>query len=148
MYCVVSYTTQTTQVNGVPSTTTQPVYGSVRKKRTKYETYMYEIQRWFKSRELIAEGNERNNVHWPHYTLDSSTLERIEKTKETYLVFFQTAKGKQYQQKLPESDWNALDDTMEYELRVNLYGKITSLPKALNRRNTSSANNFPQQKMS
>jgi hypothetical protein len=125
-YEVVSYNTQTTQINGVTSTTTQPVYGNVPRRRRKYT---YEIQRWFKSRELVAEGEEHNAVHWPHYTLDSSTSERIEATKETYLVFFQTAKGKHYRQKLSESDWNALDDTIDYDLRVNLYGKITALPK-------------------
>jgi hypothetical protein len=141
-YEVVSYNTQTTQINGVTSTTTQPVYGNVPRTRRKYT---YEIQRWFKSRELVAEGEEHNDVHWPHYTLDSSTSERVEATKETYLVFFQTAKGKQYQQKLSESDWNALDDTMEYALRVNLYGKITALPKARGTMQASAQYNPPQQ---
>jgi hypothetical protein len=141
---IVSYTTRTTQINGVTSTTTEPVYGSVRKKRTKYT---YEIQRWFKSRELISQGKDHHNVHWPHYTLDQSTLERIDKTKETYLAFFQTAKGKQYQQKLSESDWNALDDTVEYDLRINLYGKITALPKARGTMKASAYYNAPQQNM-
>jgi hypothetical protein len=139
---VVSYTTSTTQINGVTSTISEPVYGSVRRERTKYS---YEIQRWFKSRELVSEGSEQHNVHWPHYTLDQSTLERIDKTKESYLVFFQTPKGKQYQQKLSESNWNALDDTMEYALRVNLYGKITALPKARGTMQASAQYNAPQQ---
>jgi hypothetical protein len=141
---VVSYNTQTTQVNGVTSTTTVPVYGSVRKQRTKYT---YEIQEWVPSRTFVSEGSEHNNVYWPRYTLDRSTSERISDTKETYQVFFQTAKGKQYKQKLSESDWNALDDTMDYELRVNLYGKITKLPKACTLIAPVAAYDFPQQKM-
>ena len=140
-YEVVSYNTQTTQINGVTSTSTQPVYGNVARRRRKYT---YEIQRWFKSRELVAEGEQHNDVHWPHYTLDSSTSERIEATKETYLAFFQAAKGKQYKQKLSESDWNALDDTMEYDLRVNLYGKITKLPEARGTMKASAQYNAPQ----
>jgi hypothetical protein len=138
---IVSYTTQTTQVNGVTSTTSQPVYGMVPQKRIKYR---YEIQRWFKSRELVSEGNEHDNVYWPSYTLDASTLERVEAKKETYLVFFRTAKGKQYQEKLAESDWNALDDTLEYELRINLYGKIINLPEVINRDKAVPMDNFPQ----
>ncbi len=126
---IISYNTQTTQINGVTSTTTTPVYGSVRKKRTKYT---YEIQEWLHSRTLVSEGSEHNDVYWPRYTLDHSTSERISDTKETYQVFFQTAKGKQYKRQLSESDWNALDDTIDYELRVNLYGKITKLPQACN----------------
>ncbi len=144
-YEVVSYNTTTTQINGVTSTTTEPVYANVPKRRTKYT---YEIQEWVHSRTLVADGNEHNNVHWPHYTLDRSTSERINDTKETYLVFFQTAKGKQYKQKLSVSDWNALDDTMEYELCVNLYGKITKLPKACNAIATGATYDFPQQEMS
>jgi hypothetical protein len=137
-YQIVSYNTKTTQVNGITSTTTEPVYGDVPKRRTKYT---YEIQEWVHSRTLVAEGNEHNSVHWPHYTLDHSTSERIEDTKETYHVFFQTAKGRQYQQNLAERDWNALNDTMEYALRVNLYGKITKPPEV---RNTTAMYNHPQ----
>jgi hypothetical protein len=77
----------------------------------------------------------------------TSSSERVEATKETYLVFFQTAKGKQYQQKLSESDWNALDDTMEYALRVNLYAKITALPEARGTMKASAQYNAPQQNM-
>jgi hypothetical protein len=141
---IVSYNTQTTQINGVSSTTTTPVYGSVRRQRTKYT---YEIQEWVPSRTLLSEGSEQNDVHWPRYTLDRSTSERIADTKETYLVFFQTAKGRQYKEKLPVEVWNTLDDTQEYELRVNLYGKITKLPKACDTIATGAAYDLQQQKM-
>lgn len=136
-YEIVSYNTKTTQVNGNTSTTTEPVYGSVLKRRTKYT---YEIQKWVHSRTLVAEGNEQNTVHWPHYTLNRSTLEQVSDRKETYQVFFETTRGRQYQQKLPESDWKALDDTLQYSLRVNLYGKVTKLPEALQTPTKAAAN--------
>ncbi len=141
---IVAYNTRTTQINGATSTTSEPVYGRVRKKRTKYT---YEIQRWFKSRELIAEGDKHYDVHWPAYTLDQSTSEKVDEKKETYLAFFQTAKGKQYKHKFSESDWNALNDTMEYALRVNLYGRVTKLPKVRGMLKSSTyLYNTPQQK--
>src|SRR5579862_2555823 len=59
------YANTTTNANGTPSTTTQPVYQLVPHWRTKY---LYEIQRWRTSREFRAEGDTRNDVHWPTYT--------------------------------------------------------------------------------
>lgn len=111
----------TTDANGNSSTVSEPVYEMVTRWRTKY---MYEIQRWRKSREELAEGND-HIAYWPSYTLDKSTQERIEKTKETYRVFFRTATGKTYQHKLAESDWSALDEKATYKLRVTLYGGVT-----------------------
>lgn len=120
--------TKTTWVNGRATTTTQPVYGYVTRSRTKYT---YEIQKWIKSREPLAEGEGRATLHWPTYILDSTTQERVKKTQEKYLVVFQTAKGKTYKRALSETDWTALDDTSTYLLKVNLFGQIMQcLPSA------------------
>lgn len=124
-YQVVRVETRTTSdANGNTSTTSQPVYAWVTKYRTKYT---YEFQRWRKSRELLAEGNDRNNVYWPRYTLDETTQEQIDKTRESYEVFFQTAKGKQYSRELAQNEWNALDEQATYRLRVTLYNRITNM---------------------
>lgn len=121
-YEVTSYNTTTTHnPDGTTSTTTEPVYSMVPHSRT---VYKYEIQRWCKSRDVIAEEDSRN-PYWPHYTLSTQPQERVRTTKEKYLVHFQTEKGKQYRRKLPESEWAALDDHMPYRLRVTLYGKVT-----------------------
>jgi hypothetical protein len=117
----ISSSTTTTTVNGVTSTTTQPVYGFVPRWRTKYT---YEIQKWLRSRELLAKGEERATLHWPTFVLDHSTLERVEKTEEKYLVFFRTTKGKIYRRKLTAADWVALDETSTYILSVNLFGRV------------------------
>jgi hypothetical protein len=121
-YELTRYETRTsTDGDGNTTTTSEPVYESV----TRYETvYRYEIQRWRRSRIEVAEGQNRI-VHWPSYTLNQSTYERVEKTKENYQVIFQTAKGKTYQQKLPESEWATLDEQATYKLRVTLYGGVT-----------------------
>jgi hypothetical protein len=120
---ITSYTTTTTSnADGTPSTTTQPVYQMVPHWRTKY---LYEIQRWRKSRELLAEGDKRTDVHWPPYTLDTERQERVEETHEHYQICFQTAKGKRYTCELPESEWTALDEQPAYRLRVTLLGKVT-----------------------
>jgi hypothetical protein len=114
-------TITTTDANGNTTTTSQPVYGFVTRSRIRYR---YEIQKWRRSRIKVAEGND-HIAHWPLYTLDKSTQERIEKTKENYQVCFQTPKGKTYQRKLPESEWAALDEQTTYKLRVTLYGGVT-----------------------
>jgi hypothetical protein len=125
---IISYNTQTTHnADGTPSTTTVPVYGIVPHQRTKY---FYEIQRWQDSRELLSEGGKQSNVYWPPYTLNVSTSERIRKTKEIYLVFFQSAKGKTYKRQLPESEWTTLDEQSTYRLRITLYGKVTQIAPA------------------
>ena len=113
--------TRTTTVNGQTTTTSNPVYGFVTRWRTKYS---YEIQRWRDSRIVVAEDQTRTNVHWPSYTLDASTQEREKNRKEQYLVYFQTAKGKQYKRKMQESAWRDLDAEVPYILRVNLFGQI------------------------
>lgn len=119
---VVRYDTHTTtDASGNSSTTTTPVFEMVPRRRTKY---MYEIQEWCQSRELLAEG-DRTNLHWPAYTLDAHTQERVQDTTEKYLVFFQTTKGKQYQHELPLSEWKALDEHSAYQLRLTLYGQVT-----------------------
>lgn len=98
-YEVVSYNTQTTQINGVTSTSTQPVYGNVARRRRKYT---YEIQRWFKSRELVAEGEQHNDVHWPHYTLDSSTSEKSRPQKRPTWRFFRRQKANNINKSSPK----------------------------------------------
>ncbi|HLZ58686.1 MAG TPA: hypothetical protein VKR06_17240 [Ktedonosporobacter sp.] len=106
---VIRYDTRTTtDASGRTTTTTQPIYGLVSHSRTKYS---YEIQEWVESRELQAQGEERATLHWPTYQLDRRTHERMQKTQEKYLVFFQTIKGKTYKRALSEADWAALDDT-------------------------------------
>ena len=118
----------TTDADGSTSTTTEPVYEFVTRYRTKYT---YEIQRWRKSREVLAEGDDHVNVYWPDYTLDETTQEQIDKTRETYQVFFQTAKGKQYRRELTQDAWDALDEQATYRLRVTLYGKVTDITPEL-----------------
>lgn len=113
--------TTTTQVNGQTTTTTRPVYSFVTRWRTKYS---YEIQRWVNSRELQAEGKQRATLRWPSYTLNPDTQERVKKTQERYLVFFQTIKGKTYEQTMPESEWAFLDEKSSYTLKVNLFGQL------------------------
>jgi hypothetical protein len=123
-YEVVRHDTRTTVVNGTTTTTTQPVYGFVSHTRRKYT---YEIQKWAKSRELLAEGEERATLHWPAYTLDRSTQERVKSVQEKYLVHFQSAKGKKYRQTLPEAEWTALDDQSTYTLKMSVFGHITHI---------------------
>lgn len=114
-------TTTTTTGNGQTSTTSRPVYESVTRWRTKY---IYEIQKWVRSRELVAEGSERATLHWPTYRLDHSTQEQIEGTTEKYLVTFRSAKDKKYTRRLAEADWTALDEQATYTLKVNLFGQV------------------------
>ena len=112
---------RTIVINGKMQMSTQAVYGYVTRTRTKYT---YEIQKWVDSRALDTEGEERATLSWPHYSLDRETFERVKKTWEKYLVFFQNAKGKQYKRKLPEEEWIALDDLAIYRLKVNLFGQV------------------------
>jgi hypothetical protein len=114
--------TNTTTVNGVTTTTTQPVYGLVPRTRIKYT---YKIQRWVDSRVLVA--SEDNHIaYWPHYTLDASTSEREKSREEKYIAHFETAKGKKYQRELPESEWADLDERATCMLKVNLFGHVMS----------------------
>ncbi len=119
-YQQISTQTNTTTVNGVTTTTTQPVYGFVWRTRTKYT---YEIQRWVESRMLVA-SEDNHSAYWPSYTLDASTSEREKETEERYIVHFQTAKGKTYQRELPESEWAALDEHTTCTLKVDLFGQV------------------------
>ncbi len=122
-YGITGYTSTTTyDANGTPTTTIEPVYGLVPHQQMKYT---YEIQRWRKSRELLAEGDKRTGVHWPYYTLDAQRHERVGRTHEKYQVFFQTAKGKRYTCELPEKEWAALDEQRAYRLWVTLLGRVT-----------------------
>jgi len=114
-------TTTTTSANGQTTTTSRPIYQSATRWRTKY---IYEIQKWIRSRELVAEGTERATLHWPAYRLDRSTQEQIEDATEKYLVTFRSAKGKKYTRRLTEADWTALDEQATYTLEVNLFGQV------------------------
>ncbi|HVU68387.1 MAG TPA: hypothetical protein VHD63_14710 [Ktedonobacteraceae bacterium] len=113
--------TITTTQNGQTTTTTRPVYRHVTRWRWRY---FYEIERWVRSRDLRAEGTDRASCHWPAYQLNQSTHERIEKTREKYVAFFQTAKGKQFKRELPEEAWMALDEQATYTLKVNFFGRV------------------------
>lgn len=117
-----STTRTTTDANGNTCTHTEPVYAMVPHTRTKY---LYEIQRWRKSRELVTEGDDRTRVYWPSYTLDHQTQERIQTARGLYKVIFQTAKGKTYRRQLPEKEWTELDEQSAYRLRITLFGKVT-----------------------
>ncbi|GHO94445.1 hypothetical protein KSF_044930 [Reticulibacter mediterranei] len=117
-------TRTTTDANGNTTTTTHSVYEPVVRYRTQYT---YEIQRWRRSREVLAEGNDRNHVYWPDYTLDETTQEQIDKTQESYQVFFQATKGKQYHRELTQDEWTVLDEQATYRLRVTIYGTITDI---------------------
>ncbi|SRR5258707_10469249 len=121
VYQQVGTDTTTSTVNGQTTTTSQPRYGYVTHWRTRYT---YEIQQWQPSRALQAGGQERSGVHWPAYSLDASTQERVESREEQYLVIFQTARGKQYKRKLLQTAWADLDDQATYTLKVNLFGRI------------------------
>lgn len=113
--------TRTTTVNDQTITTSEPVYEFVTRWRTKYT---YEIQRWQPSRTVVAEGKERTGVHWPSYTLDASTQERVKDRKEQYLILFRSTKGKQYKRELREEVWYDFDEKAAYSLKVNLFGQI------------------------
>jgi hypothetical protein len=123
-YEVVRHETRSTTMNGNTTTTTQPVYGFVPRTRTKYS---YELQRWVKSRELQAAGEERSTLHWPAYIPDNSQLEQEKSRQEKYLVFFRTPKGKTYKYKLSEAAWAALDDTAIHILKVTIFGQIMEI---------------------
>ena len=113
--------TRTTTVDGQTTTTSEPVYGYVTRWRTRYT---YEIQRWQPSRTAVAEGDKRPGVHWPSYTLDTSTHERVRDQKEQYLVLLQSTRGKQYKRELQEAAWYDFDEKATYSLKVNLFGQI------------------------
>jgi hypothetical protein len=114
-------TRTTTDANGNTTTTTQPVSGWVTHWRTRY---LYEIQRWITSRQLNTSGEDRE-PYWPEYVLDESISERVCKTKETYLVHFQNAKGKSFQREMPEDAWAHFDERDTYALKATVFGRIT-----------------------
>lgn len=113
--------TRTTTIGDQTTTTSEPVYEFVTRWRTKYT---YEIQQWQPSRTLLAQGEERAGVHWPSYTLDASTQERVKDQKEQYLAIFQMPKGKHATRELQEAAWYDFDEQAPYLLKINLFGQI------------------------
>lgn len=113
----------TTDATGKTTTTMQPVYGWVTRWRTKY---LYEIQRWVESRQLDA-SEENRQPYWPAYDLDKSVSERVRDRQEQYLVHYRSARGKQFQRKLPEDAWSQVDEKETYVLKTNVFGRITQV---------------------
>lgn len=125
VYQVVSHRTTTTMINGQPIVSTQPVYGFVPHPRKKF---LYEIQEWVKSRDVVASGEDRR-PYWPEYVL-AGPDERVGETQEIYQVAFQTIKGRIYRVTLPkEEDWAALDETATYKLQISLLGEVLQVQK-------------------
>lgn len=118
---VVGHNTSTTQnPNGTTSTTSTPIYRMVPHTRRKY---LYEIQRWMASRQLVSSEKKRK-PYWPSYALDERVSERVCNRSEKYLVHFRSAKGKPFQRELPEDAWAHLDEKETYVLKTTVFGRI------------------------
>lgn len=113
-------TRTTTDANGNTTTTTVPVYEWVTRWRTKY---VYEIQHWMDSRQLVSSEQNRN-PYWPAYALNESVSERVSNTKEKYLVHLQSAKGKQFRREMPEEAWTQFDEKQTYMVKADIFGHI------------------------
>ena len=86
--------------------------------------YSYEELEWRKGRTLTAAGADRNEVHWPEYTLAPG--ERVRGKAETYSgTFTASAKqAKQYAVTLDEAQWRALALGTTYRLSLGLLGGV------------------------
>jgi hypothetical protein len=96
----------------------QPVTGQELRTRT---FYTYEEPEWRKSRTLTASGADRDEVHWPEYTLAPG--ERVRGKAETYSGTF-TASAKQYEATLEEVQWRTLALGTRYRLSLGLLGGV------------------------
>ena len=114
-------TRTTTDANGNTTTTTVPVSEWVTHWRTRY---LYEIQRWIDSRQLVSSEQNRK-PYWPSYVLDERVSERVCHTKEKYLVHFRSAKGKQFRREMPEDAWAHFDEKETYVVKTTVFGRIT-----------------------
>jgi hypothetical protein len=83
--------------------------------------YTYEALEWRESRTFTASGADRNDVHWPEYTLAPG--ERVRGKAETYSVTF-TAPAKQYETTLDETQWGVLTHGTTYRLSLGLLGGV------------------------
>lgn len=101
-----------------------PITSTVPRTRT---FYTYEALEWRESRTLTASGADRNDVHWPEYTLAPG--ERVRGKTETYSVAF-TASAKRYQATLDETQWRALTLGTTYRLRLGLLGGVRDVMPA------------------
>lgn len=124
-----SNTRTTTDANGNTSMVTEPVYEWVTRWRTRY---LYAIQRWIDSRHLISSEKNRK-PYWPSYALDVWVSERVRNATEIYLVHFQSAKGKQFQRKMPEDAWIHFDEKDTYVLKITIFGRIKRVEPDLDR---------------
>jgi hypothetical protein len=83
--------------------------------------YTYEALEWRAGRTLTASGTDRNEVHWPKYTLAPG--ERVRGKSETYSVTF-IAPAKQYEATLDETQWRTLTLGTTYRLSLGLLGGV------------------------
>jgi hypothetical protein len=83
--------------------------------------YSYEALEWRNGRTLTASGADRDQVHWPDYTLAPG--ERVRRTSETYSVTF-TAPARQYEKTLDEGQWRALALGTSYRLSLGPLGGV------------------------
>jgi hypothetical protein len=109
--------------NGMPGPQ-QPM--TKQEMRTRY-FYTYEELEWSKSRTLTAWGADRNEVHWPEYTLAPG--ERVRGQAETYSGTFtasakQAKQAKQYEATLDEAQWRTLALGTTYRLTLGLLGGV------------------------
>jgi hypothetical protein len=98
--------------------------------------YTYEELEWDKGRTLTASGADRNEVHWPEYTLAPG--ERVRRKAETYSGTFtapakeaapakepkQAKEAKEYAATLDEAQWRALVPGTTYRLSLGLLGGV------------------------
>ena len=92
--------------------------------------YTYEELEWRKGRTLTASGADRNEVHWPEYTL--APAERVRGKAETYSGTFtasakkakQAKQAKQYVATLDEAQWRTLALGTTYRLSLGLLGGV------------------------
>jgi hypothetical protein len=89
--------------------------------------YTYEALEWHESRSPTASGADRNDVHWPEYTL--APQERVRDKAETYSVTF-TSSAKHYEANLDEAQWRALTLGTTYRLSLGLLGGVRDVAPA------------------
>ena len=89
--------------------------------------YTYESKQWWEGRTLNSSGTDRDDVHWPVYTLQPG--ERVFAKWETYSVTF-TTQEKKYEKTLDESQWRALTPGATYRVSLGLFGGVREVTPA------------------
>jgi hypothetical protein len=87
-------------------------------------SYTYESHQVWEGRTLTSSGTDRDDVHWPDYTLQPG--ERVYAKWETYSAAF-TTRGKQYEKELDEPQWRALTLAATYRLSLGPLGGVRAV---------------------